>query len=153
MQSWGRVGVIVIRRVAQDILHWAWRKGYARILQANHGNPCFMDLHETYPEPQGDQPPLSLATGEHRPVFTYQDFLRNQSHSGRRSGPDSQAGAKALHRLHGMAEERGSVEQLTLTATEHAHIHSTNTRSCAAVSVARTLVFEGLGFRGLGVGV
>ena len=36
LQSWGRVGVIVIRRVAQDILDWAHSKGYmTRILETN----------------------------------------------------------------------------------------------------------------------
>ena len=45
LHSWGKVGVIVIRRVAQDILHWAHSKGYmTRILEANASNPCFMDL-------------------------------------------------------------------------------------------------------------
>ncbi|CAE7836995.1 ATJ20 [Symbiodinium sp. CCMP2592] len=78
LQSWGRVGVIFIRRVAQDILHWARRRGHmTRIQMANNGNPCFMDLQEAHPEPQGDLPPLSPATGDHRPLFTFQDFLRN----------------------------------------------------------------------------
>ncbi|CAE7583712.1 unnamed protein product [Symbiodinium sp. CCMP2592] len=63
LQSWGRVGVIFIRRVAQDILHWARRRGHmTRIQMANSGNPCFMDLQEAHPEPQGDLPPLSPAT-------------------------------------------------------------------------------------------
>ncbi|CAE7245307.1 unnamed protein product [Symbiodinium sp. CCMP2592] len=74
LQSWSRVGVIFIRRVAQDILHWA-----CRMQMANSGNPCFMDLQEAHPEPQGDLPPLSPATGDHRPLFTFQDFLRNPS--------------------------------------------------------------------------
>ncbi|CAE7194960.1 unnamed protein product [Symbiodinium sp. CCMP2592] len=80
LQSWGRVGVIFIRRVAQDILHWAHRRGHmSRIHLANRDNPCFMDLHKAHPEPQGDLPPLSPATGDHRPLFTFQDFLRNPS--------------------------------------------------------------------------
>ncbi|CAE7342193.1 unnamed protein product [Symbiodinium sp. CCMP2592] len=90
LQSWGRVGVIVIRRIAQDILHWARRKGYmSRIYAANQSNPCFMDLQEAYPEPQGDLPPLSPATGDHRTMFTYQDFLRNPS-----LGQDYRAGER-----------------------------------------------------------
>eukprot|EP00439_Symbiodinium_sp_Y106_P066988 s4464_g11.t1 len=80
LQSWARVGVIPIRRIAQDILHWAQRKGYVtKILQANQDNPCFVDLEGVYPEPQGDQPSLSPATGDYRPIFTFQDFLRNPS--------------------------------------------------------------------------
>ncbi|CAE7250266.1 ATJ20 [Symbiodinium sp. CCMP2592] len=80
LQSWGRVGVIFIRRVAQDILYWVRRKGYlTRIQLANSGNPCFVDLQEAHPEPQGDLPPLSPATGNHRPLFTFQDYLRNPS--------------------------------------------------------------------------
>ncbi|CAE7359053.1 unnamed protein product, partial [Symbiodinium sp. CCMP2592] len=91
LQSWGRVGVIFIRRVAQDILHWAHRRGHmSRIHLANRDNPCFMDLQEAHPEPQGDLPPLSPATGDHRPLFTFQDFLRNPSlgqHYGGNEGP------------------------------------------------------------------
>ena len=77
---WGKVGVIVIRRVAQDILHWAHSKGYmTRILEANASNPCFMDLGSVHPEPHGGQPPVSSATGSLRGCFTYQDYLRNPS--------------------------------------------------------------------------
>ncbi|CAE7832522.1 xerD [Symbiodinium sp. CCMP2592] len=80
LQSWGRVGVVFIRRVAQDILYWARRRGHmSRIHIANQNNPCFMDLQAAHPEPQGDLPPLSPATGDHRPLFTFQDFLRNPS--------------------------------------------------------------------------
>ncbi|CAE7232582.1 unnamed protein product [Symbiodinium sp. CCMP2592] len=62
----------------------------SRIHLANRDNPCFMDLHKAHPEPQGDLPPLSPATGDHRPLFTFQDFLRNPSlgqHYGGNEGP------------------------------------------------------------------
>ena len=38
LHSWGKVGVIVIRRVAQDILHWAHSKGY--IYDPHPGGQC-----------------------------------------------------------------------------------------------------------------
>ena len=50
-----------------------------KILQANQDNPCFVDLEGVYPEPQGDQPPLSPATGDYRPIFHLSGFFPESS--------------------------------------------------------------------------
>ncbi|CAE7542585.1 unnamed protein product [Symbiodinium sp. CCMP2592] len=76
LQSWGRVGVIVIRRVAQYILHWAQKKGYMSNPASQPWQPralwIYMGLIRNHKE-------INLATGNHRHVFTFQDFLRNPS--------------------------------------------------------------------------
>ena len=45
-QSWGKAGVVYIRRVAQDIIHGAQQRGSImdRIREANRTNPLLMDL-------------------------------------------------------------------------------------------------------------
>ncbi|CAE7777980.1 unnamed protein product, partial [Symbiodinium sp. KB8] len=62
-QSWGKVGVVYIRRVAQ----------------ANRSNPLLMDLDSAYPEPQEAAPPTSASTGAYRPSFNFRDFLQRPS--------------------------------------------------------------------------
>ncbi|CAE7539990.1 GLT8D1 [Symbiodinium necroappetens] len=80
VQSWGRVGVVYIRRVAQDILHGAQQHGYMDSIQeANRTNPLLMDLQSAYPEPQDPAPPMSASTGTYRPNFNFRDFLQRPS--------------------------------------------------------------------------
>ena len=64
-QSWGKVGVLYIRRVAQDILHGAQQRGSImdRIREANRSNPLLLDLNSAYPEPHDATPPTSACTG------------------------------------------------------------------------------------------
>ena len=81
-QSWGKVGVVYIRRVAQDIIHGAQQRGSIimdRIREANRTNPLLMDLQSAYPEPQDAVPPTSASTGAYRPNFNFRDFLQRPS--------------------------------------------------------------------------
>ncbi|CAE7855082.1 unnamed protein product [Symbiodinium sp. KB8] len=80
-QSWGKVGVVYIRRVAQDIIHGAQQRGSImdRIREANRSNPLLMDLQSAYPEPQDATPPTSASTGAYRPSFNFRDFLQRPS--------------------------------------------------------------------------
>ena len=80
-QSWGKVGVVYIRRVAQDIIHGAQQRGSIkdRIREANRTNPLLMDLQSAYPEPQDAVPPTSASTGAYRPNFSFRDFLQRPS--------------------------------------------------------------------------
>ena len=79
-QSWGRVGVVYIRRVAQDIIHGAQLRGFMdRIQEANRTNPLLMDLQSAYPEPQDAATPMSASTGTCRPNFSFRDLLQRPS--------------------------------------------------------------------------
>ena len=80
-QLWGKVGVVYIRRVAQDIIHGAQQRGSImdRIREANRTNPLLMDLQSAYPEPQDAVPPTSASTGAYRPNFNFRDFLQRPS--------------------------------------------------------------------------
>ncbi|CAE7584978.1 unnamed protein product, partial [Symbiodinium microadriaticum] len=76
-QSWGRVGVVCIRRVAQDIIHGAQQRYFMdRIKEVNLGNPWLLDLNSYYPEPSDAETPMSASTGAHRPNFNFRDFLQ-----------------------------------------------------------------------------
>ena len=91
-QSWGKVGVLYIRRVAQDILHGAQQRGSImdRIREANRSNPPLLDLNSAYPEPHDATPPTSACTGAHRPSFNFRDFLQRPrvgEHFGPGEGP------------------------------------------------------------------
>ena len=99
-QSWGKVGVLYIRRVAQDILHGAQQRGSImdRIREANRSNPPLLDLNSAYPEPHDATPPTSACTGAHRPSFNFRDFLQRPrlgEHFGPGEGPP-RAGRGAL---------------------------------------------------------
>ncbi|OLQ15436.1 hypothetical protein AK812_SmicGene287 [Symbiodinium microadriaticum] len=87
-QSWGKVGVLYIRRVAQDILHGAQQRCSImdRIREANRSNPLLLDLNSAYPEPHDATPPISACTGAHRPSFNFRDFLQ-RPHLGGHFGP------------------------------------------------------------------
>ncbi|CAE7870831.1 unnamed protein product [Symbiodinium sp. KB8] len=61
-QSWGKVGVVYIRRVAQDIIHGAQQRNFMdRIKEVNLGNPWLLDLNSYYPEPSHAETPMSQA--------------------------------------------------------------------------------------------
>ena len=95
-QSWGKVGVLYIRRVAQDILHGAQQRVAImdRIREANRSNPLLLDLNSAYPEPHDGTPPISACTGAHRPSFNFRDFLQRPhlgGHFGPGEGPPVQA--------------------------------------------------------------
>ena len=79
-QSWGKVGVVYIRRVAQD----TQQRGAImdRIREANRSNRLLMDLESAYPEPQDAAPPTSASTGAYRPSFNFRDFLQRPSLGG-----------------------------------------------------------------------
>ena len=79
--QWGKVGVVYIRRVAQDIIHGAQQRGAImdRIREANRSNPLLMDLESAYPEPQDAAPPTSASTGAYRPNFNFRDVLQRPS--------------------------------------------------------------------------
>ncbi|CAE7872968.1 unnamed protein product [Symbiodinium sp. KB8] len=99
-QSWGKVGVLCIRRVAQDILHGAQQRGSImdRIREANRSNPLLLDLNSAYPEPHDATPPISACTGAYRPSFNFRDFLQ-RPHLGEHFGPSEgppRAGRGAL---------------------------------------------------------
>ena len=70
-QSWGKVGVLYIRRVAQDILHGAQQRGSImdRIREASRSNPLLLDLNSAYPEPHDATPPTECLHGGAPPKF------------------------------------------------------------------------------------
>ncbi|CAE7249929.1 unnamed protein product, partial [Symbiodinium necroappetens] len=79
-QSWGRVGVVYIRRVVQDIIHGAQQRGFMdRIQEASRTNPLLMDLQSAHPEPQDAVTPMSATTETYRPNFNFRDFLQRPS--------------------------------------------------------------------------
>ena len=63
-QSWGKVGVVYIRRVAQDVIHGAQQRNFMdRIKEANLGNPWLLDLNSYYPEPSDAETPMKRLNG------------------------------------------------------------------------------------------
>ena len=97
-QSWGKVGVLYIRRVAQDILHGAQQRGSImdRIREANRSNPLLLDLNSAYPDAT---PPISACTGAYRPSFNFRDFLQ-RPHLGEHFGPGEGPPALAEEHSH-----------------------------------------------------